>query len=295
MILMTHQASDTSASEFASSRHGIDRTPTTAASYSRRTMLAQSGRGLCTVALAGMPFALGVATRMASGQSNTNTATLTLLLKVALLQQAFYTHATQPTALTALDFTSDELAAVTAILAHETAHVTLLSTMVQATAPAGGYDFTAGSGTHAGPYSPFTSKADFYAIAVHLEDLGVRVHLGVLGSLMGDPQVTTIAQLHSTQARHAAQVRRLQGDITTEPYMPTSWDNTTGTLDHAVYGPGTAVVDENGNASPSTGEDNRIEATSYFPHGIDTYDGTPFDEPLSATNVLAATVLFGVS
>jgi len=167
--------------------------------------------------------------------------------------------------------------------------------MAQASAPAGGYDFTVGSGTHVGSYSPFTNKADFFAVVVHLEDLAVRAYLGALGSFVGDTHSTTIAQLHSTEARHAAQMRRLQGDVTTEPYMPTSWDNTVGTLDQAVYGPATTVFDVNGNPALSTGEDNRIEATSYFPQGIDTYDGTPFDEPLSATNVLAATAFFGVS
>jgi len=256
-----------------------------------------SGKGLAAVALAGLPLGLSVIQSPAVGQSSANTTALTLLLKLALLEQAFYTQATQSGTLAALDFTSDELAAVNTILAHETAHVTLLSTLTQATAPAGGYDFTAGSGTQTGPYSPFTNKADFFALAVYLEDLGVRAYLGALGNLVGDPQLTTVSQLHSTEARHAAQIRRLRDGVGTEPYMPTGWDTTPGTLDNAVYGPGTTTYDAKGIALPSTGEDNRIQVTSYTPQGFDTFldNGASFDEPLSAANVLVAATFFGVS
>ena len=86
-------------------------------SYSRREILKRSQTAVVAVSLAGgLPLALGSVARRALGQSGGGaTDASTLLLKIALLEQAFYTRATQPVSLTALAFTSDESAAVTEI------------------------------------------------------------------------------------------------------------------------------------------------------------------------------------
>lgn len=78
------------------------------------------------------------------------------------------------------------------------------------------FDFTVG-----GAFDPFheggmvdmdTSYAQFLVLAQAFEDTGVRAYKGQAGSLMSTPDLLTAAlQIHSVEARHASEVRRIRG------------------------------------------------------------------------------------
>ncbi len=102
--------------------------------------------------------------------------------------------------------------------AHETAHVAFLKSAITG---AGGvpvaepvFDFTAGNGSGAGPFvGVFTNYALFLAVAQTFEDTGVRAYKGQATDvdLMANNDVLQAAlQIHSVEARHAAQVRKIR-------------------------------------------------------------------------------------
>lgn len=95
---------------------------------------------------------------------------------------------------------------------HETAHVAFLKTALTSlgTAPAAKptFDFTAG-----GNFTPFTDYQQFLTLAQAFEDTGVRAYKGQAGNVMSNKDVLTAAlQIHSVEARHASEVRRLRGN-----------------------------------------------------------------------------------
>jgi hypothetical protein len=68
------------------------------------------------------------------------------------------------------------------------------------------FDFTVG-----GLFSPFTDYQQFL-LAQAFEDTGVRAYKGQAANLMSKPDLLTAAlQIHSVEARHASEVRRLRG------------------------------------------------------------------------------------
>ena len=95
---------------------------------------------------------------------------------------------------------------------HETDHVTFLIAGLGGTGSANfvakpTFDFTVG-----GTFDPFNDYPTFLAIAQALEDTGVRAYKGQAGNLIGSPDLLTAAlQIHSVEARHASEVRRLRG------------------------------------------------------------------------------------
>lgn len=101
---------------------------------------------------------------------------------------------------------------------HEDAHVVFLrdtitslgATPVMLTDDA--FDFTGGNGDDNGPYDPFGDYAIFMALAQGFEDTGVRAYKGQAANLQSSPDVLTAAlQIHSVEARHASEVRRMRG------------------------------------------------------------------------------------
>jgi len=92
---------------------------------------------------------------------------------------------------------------------HEAAHVGVLRLALDVSAiekPA--FDFTAG-GAFPDVFSNFQT---FIALSQAFEDTGVRAYKGQAVNLMVTPSVlTTALQIHSVEARHAAQVRRFRG------------------------------------------------------------------------------------
>ncbi|WP_114749635.1 ferritin-like domain-containing protein [Pleomorphovibrio marinus] len=163
---------------------------------------------------------------------------------------------------------------------HEFDHVKLLIPVIESL---GGepvkqpeFDFTAG-----GAFRPFSDYAQFLALSQAFEDTGVRAYKGQAANLMSNGDLLTAAlQIHSVEARHASEVRRLRGIK------------------------GWITGDERGEGMPAAtqavyeGEDNLMQG------GVDVRDvvtldsiGTDgitesFDEPLTSDEVLTIAGLF---
>ncbi len=70
------------------------------------------------------------------------------------------------------------------------------------------FDFTAG-----GNFQPFTYYAQFMTLEQAFEDTGVRAYKGQAGNVASNKNVLQAAlQIHSVEARHASQVRRMRGN-----------------------------------------------------------------------------------
>ncbi|KAA5531703.1 ferritin-like domain-containing protein, partial [Paenimyroides baculatum] len=95
---------------------------------------------------------------------------------------------------------------------HETAHVSFLKAALTSLGETPGskptFDFTAG-----GNFSPFTDYNQFLILAQAFEDTGVRAYKGQAGNVMESRQILQAAlQIHSVEARHASQVRRMRAN-----------------------------------------------------------------------------------
>ncbi len=92
---------------------------------------------------------------------------------------------------------------------HEAEHVALLTgALGSAAIKRPEADFTAG-GKYADVFSNFDT---FLTLSQTFEDLGVAAYKGQAGNLMAnDAILTTALQIHSVEARHAAEVRKIGG------------------------------------------------------------------------------------
>jgi len=95
---------------------------------------------------------------------------------------------------------------------HESAHVTFLKSTLTSLGETPGakptFDFTAG-----GAFMPFTDYNQFLVLAQAFEDTGVRAYKGQAGNVMANKAVLQAAlQIHSVEARHASQVRRMRAN-----------------------------------------------------------------------------------
>ncbi|WP_312900753.1 ferritin-like domain-containing protein [Chryseobacterium taichungense] len=95
---------------------------------------------------------------------------------------------------------------------HESAHVTFLKNTLTSLGVTPGakptFDFTAG-----GNFTPFTDYNQFLVLAQAFEDTGVRAYKGQAGNVMSNKTVLQAAlQIHSVEARHASQVRRMRAN-----------------------------------------------------------------------------------
>jgi hypothetical protein len=171
-----------------------------------------------------------------------------------------------------------DLAIFQQISKHENAHVAYLQAALGSSAVAKpSFDFSGGSGSGSGPFgNPFANYATFQALSQAFEDTGVRAYKGQAPNLQSQPSILTVAlQIHSVEARHACEVRRLRGNFTDQvPNKGWITGNMTDiTSASAVY----------------AGEDNTTQ------DGIDlttlgysaTVASEAFDEPLTMSAVLA--------
>jgi hypothetical protein len=161
-----------------------------------------------------------------------------------------------------------DMAVIAQISKHETSHVATLKTAISA---AGGtpvmeptFDFTAG-----GTFSDvFSNYATFLTLANAFEDTGVRAYKGQAPNLLGTDLLTAALDIHSVEARHASEIRRLRGQK--------GWisGNMTAGIPSAVY----------------TGEDNTtqgaVDVTTVTTVSA-AYIMECFDEPLTMDQVLA--------
>ena len=179
--------------------------------YSRRETLTKGlGFGLKAV-LAAIPLGLMDALNNKATAAPDNTTVVGVLnfaLTLEYLESTFYTMGLAASGL----IPSSDTAVFAQISKHETDHVNTLTaaiTSLQGTpASKPTFDFTAG-----GTYSDvFTNYQTFLALSNAFEDTGVRAYKGQAPTLLGAGAILTAAlDIHSVEARHASEVRRIRG------------------------------------------------------------------------------------
>ncbi len=164
------------------------------------------------LALGSIPIALGVLSREAYGQTPADVLdVLQFALLLEYLESDFYTRAVAAPGL----IPSADVALFTTIRDHENVHVTALQGLISAKGATPGakpaFDYTA-KGNLAGFNFGSSQYATFQAVAQAFEDTGVRAYKGQAGRLINDKAILTAAlTIHSVEARHASEVRRLRG------------------------------------------------------------------------------------
>ncbi|MEJ7576624.1 MAG: ferritin-like domain-containing protein [Pyrinomonadaceae bacterium] len=225
-------------------------------------------------ALASAPIALGVLASTTFGQGASLPGKIVDVLNFALtlefLEDEFYR-----TALGSGGLVPAETRAVfEQISKHEAAHVRVLQGALGSKAtPKPTFDYTAGG---AFP-DVFSNYQTFLAVSQAFEDTGVRAYKGQAGNLKSNDQIlTTALQIHSVEARHAAEVRRIRGER--------GWitGNSRGTL------PAPTQPIYNGEENSRQGGKSLTGVAGLS----DSIITEAFDEPLSKKEVLAIAGLF---
>ncbi|HEY8310567.1 MAG TPA: ferritin-like domain-containing protein, partial [Gemmatimonadaceae bacterium] len=239
---------------------------------SRREVLRRSGNFGAALALGAVPLAFTAAARRAFAQSTLPADVVTVLnfaLTLEMLEADFYNRGVASGVIPASD-----LAVFQQIQKHENAHVAFLRATLGSSAIGQlQFDFTA----HGALPNPFTNYPTFLTLSQGFEDTGVRAYKGQAPALQPyDDYLTAALRIHSVEARHASEVRRIRGEkgwITgNDPMAPAPIK--------AVY----------------AGEENTmqlgIDVSRYL--GADAATEA-FDEPLDKASVLAIASPFIVS
>ena len=168
--------------------------------YSRRNLLKFSSNllaaGIPTIMAATLNKAMAQST--APSQAAIDVANFALTLEY--LEDEFYRMGLA----TANLVPASDQKVIAQISKHETAHVALLKTTLGALAVA--------KPTFKYPAGTFATYAAFLSTAQVLEDTGVRAYKGQAGNLINDKAILQVAlQIHSVEARHASEVRRILG------------------------------------------------------------------------------------
>lgn len=174
-------------------------------SFDRRDFFKSAGDWGRKAAIAATPAViLSVLPRMSFAQTSVITDVLNFALTLEYLEDEFYKAGLNASGL----IPSSDRVIFTQISKHETAHVGFLKTALGTSAVAKPtFDFTAGG---AFP-NAMTSYATFLALSQSFEDAGVRAYKGQAGNLVSDNNTLKAAlQIHSVEARHASEVRRLR-------------------------------------------------------------------------------------
>lgn len=191
---------------------------------------------------------------------------LNLLLTAEYLETEFYSTALNTPGL----IPNDRRLLIARILLNEVGHREFLLTLLGANAIAKpNFDFTAGGQIP----DVFSNFSRFVALGHTFEDNGVRAVKGQAGTVMSDDFVlTTALRFHSVEARHAAELRRLNGEkgwIVLNQRAPNLPEFTQG-----VY---------NGEENTVQGGINLVAVTGYPATTV----SEAFDEPLTADQVRA--------
>ena len=169
-------------------------------------------------ALSSIPLGLMTMTSQKSSAATSNAAAetpitaLQLALTLEYLEDEFYQMGLSSGVIPiAANFGRDRKV-FQQIAQHEASHVQFLISGLGGTAsanfvPKPTFDFTVG-----GAFDPFNDYQQFLALAQAFEDTGVRAYKGQAANLISSPDLLTAAlQIHSVEARHASEVRRLRG------------------------------------------------------------------------------------
>ncbi len=186
------------------------------AKSSRRQIFSTLGSLGKKAAMAAVPFGLASMPSRTYAQDSTGdpVAALQLALTLEYLEDEFYATVIDCDVLP----TGRPETVYRQIAQHERAHVEFLIAGLTAAGvepvakPT--FDFTVG-----GMFDPFNTTgigkemayAQALALAQAFEDTGVRAYKGQAGNLQGSPFLTAALQIHSVEARHASEIRRLRG------------------------------------------------------------------------------------
>lgn len=240
------------------------------------------------VALASIPFALAAtssktkAATFAMGFGNkmaSNEDVLKFALTLEYLEREFY-----QLGLDSGVIPSEDETVFSTISRHEDAHVDFLLAALglQDGDLKPEFDFTGAPGGL--NLDPFNDYPTFMALAQGFEDTGVRAYKGQAGALANDNDLLTYAlQIHSVEARHASQVRRMRG----EKGWITRSNNSLPSAFAPIYG---------GSTPESNLVQGGVNLSGLFGSvGGDDAVTEAFDEPLTMNEVLAIGGIFIVA
>lgn len=169
--------------------------------YSRRNLLKFSSN----LVAAGIPAIVAGTLNKAMAQTTTPPSQAAVdvanfALTLEYLEDEFYRNGLAAAGLVP----ASDQKVIAQISKHETAHVALLKAALGAAAIA--------KPTFKYPAGTFTSYPTFLATARALEDTGVQAYKGQAPALINDKAILQVAlQIHSVEARHASEVRRILG------------------------------------------------------------------------------------
>ncbi|MGK4566202.1 ferritin-like domain-containing protein [Flavobacterium sp. 3HN19-14] len=183
----------------------------------RRQSLGQFGTIGKGLALASVPFGLSALGNKTFANDITATpatpiGALQLALTLEYLEKEFYETALASGVIPLSENGGRDRKVFEQIAQHEHDHVDFLIAGLGGTGSANfvakpTFDFTVG-----GLFHPFDNYQEFLALAQAFEDTGVRAYKGQAGNLISTSDLLTAAlQIHSVEARHASEVRRLRG------------------------------------------------------------------------------------
>jgi len=183
---------------------------------SRRDAIAKgasaSSKLMAALALGSVPIALGALARDVYGQTPMDvTDVLQFALLLEHLEAEFYTRGLAAAGL----IPAEDRVVYAQISSHENTHVTVLGNLIRGrnATPVGrpNFDFTAKNALPGFNFGA-TQYGTFTALAQAFEDTGVRAYKGQAPRLIADKAILTAAlTIHSVEARHASQVRRMRG------------------------------------------------------------------------------------
>ncbi len=234
---------------------------------------------LAMLALGSIPIALGALAKDVYGQAPADVLdVLQFALLLEYLESDFYTRGLAATGM----IPASDTTVFSTINTHEAAHVRALQALIQGkgatprTKPT--FDFTA-KGSVPGFAFLATQYATFTMLAQAFEDMGVRAYKGQAGRLINDKSVLTQAlSIHSVEARHACEVRRLRGK---KGWITLNDRDDLLAFTQPVY---------DGEQSTTQGSVNMSTFATNF--GGDAGASQAFDEPLTMAQVLAIVTPF---
>ena len=242
-------------------------------------------------ALAAIPFGMATGSAKAfTQQANDPVGALQLALTLEYLEAEFYIMALESGVLP----NGKPESIYMQISKHETQHVDFLfaglegAGVVPVSKPT--FDFTAG-----GAFDPFNrSNPDAYAqllaLAQAFEDTGVRAYKGQATNLMGSPFLEAALRIHSVEARHASEIRRLRADF----IGATNNEDALGWITLDNRGPGMPAVTQgvyDGEETVTQGGVNLVTATGFSAAAV----SQAYDEPMNGETAAAIAGLFIVS
>jgi rubrerythrin len=184
------------------------------ATAARRGFIQKAGEFSLKTALASLPVAFAMMPKIVKAQGSSVVDVLNFALLLEYLERDFYKMGLDASGL----IPASDKDVFMQIYEHEAAHVEFLkSALGTAAGDMPVFDFTA-KGEFANAFKDYPT---FLTLSQSFEDTGVRAYKGQAGNLKDADDVLTAAlQIHSVEARHAAQVRRLRGKRTNMMIKP---------------------------------------------------------------------------